>query len=92
MFDKKLAAQLAELGKIAFEDDGLEDMAVQMAHIVQLMDKVKSFSENDADLCDNALSYNDLRRDEAKPSLEKEKITQNAKEVKYNSFVVPKVV
>ncbi len=92
MFDKKLIKHLAELGKIAFDDKELEKMSFQMADIMRLMDKVKEFSASDEVLRAEATAYADLRRDEENVSYAADKITENAKAVKDNSFVVPKVV
>ena len=80
MFDAKLTAHLADLSKIAFTEEELEKMTDDMTDIIALMDKV------------NAEEYMNLREDRAEKSFETEKIIKNAKNVKNNSFVVPKVV
>lgn len=92
MFDTKLTAHLADLSKIAFTDDELEVMTNQMSDIINLMDKVKEINPNSKTYALDAVEYRNLRTDTARESFETEKIIKNAKNVKNNSFVVPKVV
>lgn len=92
MFDAKLTSHLADLSKIAFTDAELEKMTADMTDIINLMDKVKEFDPNNKTYALDATEYKNLRKDEAQESFETEKIIQNAKNVKNNSFVVPKVV
>lgn len=92
MFDLELTAHLAELSKLAFTEDELKAMAEQMSDIVALMDKVKETDPSLPTYATDAVEYNNLRKDEAKPSFETEKILENAKNKKNSSFVVPKVV
>lgn len=92
MFDSKLTAHLADLGKIAFTEEELEAMTAQMNDIINLMDKVKQFNSNDATYALDATAYEQLREDKARESFNTEDIIKNAENVKNNSFVVPKVV
>lgn len=92
MFDAKLTSHLADLSKIAFTDAELEKMTADMTDIINLMDKVKEFDPNNKTYALDAAEYKNLRKDEAQESFATEKIIQNAKNVKNNSFVVPKVV
>lgn len=92
MFDLNLTAHLAELSKIAFTDEELKQMTLEMSDIVALMDKVKEIDSALPTYSIEAVKYNNLRKDEIKDSFETEKILENAKNKKNSSFVVPKVV
>ena len=92
MFDLSLTKHLAELSKIAFTDDELAQMTEDMTDIIALMDKVCDFDASKETYALNPTNYNDLRPDEPTPSVETEKILENSKITKNNSFVVPKVV
>ncbi|MCX7715483.1 MAG: Asp-tRNA(Asn)/Glu-tRNA(Gln) amidotransferase subunit GatC [Clostridia bacterium] len=88
----ELTRHLAELSKIAFSDAELDKMTSQMSDIINLMDKVKFFGKNDKTYALDARAYSELRKDEPCASFETEKMLKNAKQVKNNSFAVPKVV
>ena len=92
MFDSDLTRHLAQLSKITFTDGELQKMTNDMTEIIALMDKVREFNENVDPYTLDAVGYNNLRNDNAENSNNAEEITRNAKNVKNNSFVVPKVV
>ncbi len=92
MFDAKLTKYLADLSKIEFSEAELEKMTEDMTDIISLMDKVCDFDSSVNTYALDAVSYADLRHDEPQPSFPTDKIIKNAKNVKNNSFVVPKVV
>ncbi len=92
MFDSDLTRHLAQLSKITFTDGELQKMTNDMTEIIALMDKVREFNENVDPYTLDAVDYNNLRNDNAENSNNAEEITRNAKNVKNNSFVVPKVV
>ena len=92
MFNSELTKHLAELSKIEFTDEELQKMTDDMTDIIAIMDKVCGFDTSKPPYALDAVDYNDLRADEHKDSYPTDKITSNAKNVKNNSFVVPKVV
>ena len=92
MVDLELTKYLAELSKIEFTGEELEKMAKDMSDIINLMDKVKEIDPSGKTYALGAVSYDDLRKDVKKESFDTEKILENAKAVKEDSFVVPKVV
>ena len=92
MFDSDLTRHLAQLSKLTFTDGELQKMTNDMTEIIALMDKVREFNENVDPYTLDAVDYNNLRNDNAENSNNAEEITRNAKNVKNNSFVVPKVV
>ena len=92
MFNSDLTKHLAELSKIEFTDSELQEMTNDMTDIIAIMDKVCSFDTSKPPYALDAVDYNDLRKDVYADSYPTDKITSNAKNVKNNSFVVPKVV
>ena len=83
--DLQMIAYLAELGKLHFTKEEMEQMASEMTSIIEIMDTVKEIDiQYDAYL-------NDLREDIKEDSFPTEKILQNAVNDE-NCFVVPKVV
>lgn len=92
MFNLELTRHLANLSKIHFTDEELDKMTEDMTDIIELMDKVCEFDSSKTAYSLDAVNYNDLREDNPKDSYPTEKIISNAKNIKNNSFVVPKVV
>ncbi|MGN0181846.1 MAG: Asp-tRNA(Asn)/Glu-tRNA(Gln) amidotransferase subunit GatC [Candidatus Ornithomonoglobus sp.] len=92
MFDEKLTAHLAELSKLEFTPEELSRMTKDMTDIIALMDKVCDFDPAAKPYTLDSVDYEDLRKDNYKDSYPNEKILENAKNVKNDSFVVPKVV
>lgn len=92
MFDEKLTAHLAELSKLSFTPDELTAMTKDMTDIIALMDTVCDFNPEIKPYALKAVDYEELRKDDYKDSYATEKVLENAKNVKNNSFVVPKVV
>lgn len=90
--DLEMVKYLAELGKLYFSDEELEENSKQMTSIVDLMDTIKEIDITYDAIADNKNVYlPDLRRDENAPSMETKKVLQNAVNSN-NCFVVPKVV
>ncbi len=67
-------------------------MTEDMTNIIALMDKVRDFDSSKAAYALDAVNMSDLRRDEHADSYPTKEIVKNAKNIKNNSFVVPKVV
>ena len=92
MFDEKLTAHMAELSKLSFPPEELTSMTKDMTDIIALMDTVCDFDPEVKPYALSAVDYEDLRADEHSGSYPAERILENAKNVKNDSFVVPKVV
>ncbi len=92
MFTKEQISQLAELSKIKFTNEELKSMADDMTDIVALMDKIKSFKEENIEEKAFVCEYKFLRKDEVKKSLDKEDVLKNSKNVEKSGFVIPKIV
>ena len=87
-----MIAYLAELGKLHFTKEEMEQMASEMTSIIEIMDTIKEIDITYDPIKDNHNVYlNDLRKDIPAESFPTEKILQNAVSSE-NAFVVPKVV
>ena len=83
---------LAELSKLEYSDKELAATAEQMTDIIDLMDTVKEFDVVYDDTKDNnSISYDEVRKDVAKPSFPTEKLLSNT-QPSGNCYVVPKMV
>lgn len=90
--DLEMVKYLAELGKLEFTDEELKKASDDMTDIINLMDKVKEIDVTYDPVLDNKNVYlPDLREDKNAPSLDTEKVLQNARNSR-SCFVVPKVV
>lgn len=87
-----MISYLAELGKLHFSSEEMEQMAKDMTSIIAIMDTVKEIDITyDAEADNKNVYLNDLREDVNAPSFPTEKILQNAVNDE-SCFVVPKVV
>ncbi len=90
--DIEMVSYLSKLGKLSFTDEELEKAVADMTSIINIMDTVKEIDITYDPFLDNKDVYlKDIRKDENEPSMETEKILQNATR-SGNCFVVPKVV
>ncbi|MBR1562732.1 MAG: Asp-tRNA(Asn)/Glu-tRNA(Gln) amidotransferase subunit GatC [Ruminococcus sp.] len=90
--DMQMVKYLADLSKLEFSDEKLEETAAQMTDIIGLMDTVKEIDVTyDAYKDNHDVFLPELRTDSVVPSMETDRITSNAVSSN-NCFVVPKVV
>lgn len=90
--DLNMISYLAELGKLHFSPEEMEQMAKDMTSIIAIMDTVKEIDITyDAEADNKNVYLNDLREDVNVPCFPTEKILQNAVNDE-SCFVVPKVV
>ena len=90
--DLNMVKYLAELSKLEYSDKELAATAEQMTDIIDLMDTVKEFDVVYDDTKDNnSISYDEVRKDVAKPSFPTEKLLSNT-QPSGNCYVVPKMV
>ena len=64
MFNSDLTKHLAELSKLEFTDEELEQMTADMTNIIAIMDKVCEFDTSKPAYALDAVDYKDLRADE----------------------------
>lgn len=90
--DIKTLDHLCELSKLNFTEDEQRKMLADMSDIIDLMDTIKEFEISYDDTKDkNEIAYDDLRKDEAAPSFDTERLQQNT-QPRDNCYVVPKMM
>lgn len=90
--DIKTIDHLCNLSKLNYTDEGKEKVMGEMSAIIKLMDTVKQFDVVYDDTKDNnSISYDEVRKDVAKPSFPTEKLLSNT-QPSGNCYVVPKMV
>ena len=90
--DLEMVSYLSRLGKLSFTEEELKKTAEEMTNIIEIMDTIKEIDIKYDALADNKNVYlNDLREDASEPSMQTQKILQNALNSE-DCFVVPKVV
>lgn len=92
MFDTKEMSHLAELSKLKFTDDELLKITENMEDIISLMDKVCDFKEQSGLEDKKSDCKQNIRADEVKDSMPRDKALSNASEREGTFFTVPKVV
>lgn len=90
--DMQMVKYLADLSKLEFSEEKLEETAGQMTDIIGLMDTVKEIDVTyDAYKDNHDVFLPELRADSVVPSMATDMIVSNAVSSD-NCFVVPKVV
>jgi aspartyl-tRNA(Asn)/glutamyl-tRNA(Gln) amidotransferase subunit C len=88
--DRDEARRVAGLAHLEFDDAGLDRMASEMTAILTYIDQLKEidvegFEERDA-------TVTPLRDDEPRPTVDHERVAQNAPAWRDGFFVVPQVI
>ena len=90
---KKDVEKIAELARLKFSEEELENFTPQMNEILSYMDKLNELNtENVKPLSHPVEQTNVFREDEMKPSISTENALKNAPSKDENHFTVPKVI
>ena len=93
MDDKiKLVKYLAELGMMNFSDEELKTMVEDVKDIIKLIDQIKEADTTGLKTLKSQVEFNNLRKDKARPSMDKQELLKNAVKKESGSFSVVKVV
>lgn len=85
--------KIAELARLKFSEEELENFTPQMNEILSYMDKLNELdTENVKPLSHPVEQINVFREDEMKPSVSTEKALKNAPSKDEHHFKVPKVI
>jgi len=82
---------LAELSKLKFSDEELENFSKEFESLVELANTVKN-SEITGEKNINIMDMNDLREDQPKESTPVEVLLRNAPMANKDSFIVPRIM
>jgi aspartyl-tRNA(Asn)/glutamyl-tRNA(Gln) amidotransferase subunit C len=88
----KIVKHLADLGMLTFSDEELQTMVNDMQEISVLIDGIKEAATEGIEPKLDTVTFENLRKDEPKPSLSRDLLLRNAAEKEMDCFVVPKVV
>ncbi len=90
---KKDVEHIAELARLKFKDEELENFTSQLNEILEYMEKLNELdTENVEPLSHPIESQNVFREDGVKPSVNREDALKNAPQKDEEFFKVPKVI
>ena len=90
---KKDVEKIAELAKLKFSDEELENFTPQMNEILSYMDKLNELDTEDVKPLSHPVEQiNVFREDELKSSVSTEEALKNAPDKTDNHFKIPKVI
>lgn len=84
---------IANLAKLKFNDDELENFTHQLNEILSYMDKLNELNTDNVEPLSHPIeNQNVFREDEVKSSIDREDALKNAPEKTDEFFIVPKVI
>ena len=90
---KKDVEYIAQLARLRFKDEELENFTSQLNEILNYVDKLNELdTENVEPLSHPVEEFNKFRDDELKPSIEREEALKNAPDRTDEFFKVPRVI
>jgi aspartyl-tRNA(Asn)/glutamyl-tRNA(Gln) amidotransferase subunit C len=90
---RKEVEYIAQLARLRFKDEELENFTSQLNEILNYVDKLNELdTENVEPLSHPVEEFNKFRDDELKPSIEREEALKNAPDRTDEFFKVPKVI
>ncbi|MCX6170563.1 MAG: Asp-tRNA(Asn)/Glu-tRNA(Gln) amidotransferase subunit GatC [Ignavibacteriales bacterium] len=90
---RKEVEYIAQLARLRFKDEELENFTSQLNEILNYVDKLNELNtENIEPLSHPIEEINKFRNDELKPSIEREEALKNAPDRTDEFFKVPKVI
>ena len=87
----KQIEHLAELSKLEFSKEELEEFSKEFESLVNFADTIKN-AEVEGKTNYNIIDMSSLREDEVKPSVPAEELLQNAPVQQKDCFVVPRIM
>jgi len=90
---RKDVEHIAELARLKFNDEELENFTNQLNEILTYVDKLNELNTENVEPLSHPIENNNVFRDDkVKPSVSKEEALKNAPEKDENFFRVPKVI
>ncbi len=90
---KKDVEYIANLARLSFNDEELENFTHELNEILSYVDKLNELDTGNVEpLSHTVENKNVFRTDEVKPSIDREEALKNAPERTDEFFVVPKVI
>jgi aspartyl-tRNA(Asn)/glutamyl-tRNA(Gln) amidotransferase subunit C len=93
VIDRKDVEHVARLGRLALTEAELERMRVELAAILQYIEKLKAVDVEGVEPTSHAVPLvNVMREDEVEPSVEREAMMSNAPDRAGEFFRVPRII
>ena len=92
MVTKEEIMKIAVLSKLFVADDEIDRLTKDMAEIISFADTINNAADEGSDFDNINNLSNVLREDEVVPSLDREKILQNAKDSDGGCFLVKNIM
>jgi len=93
VIDRKDVEHVARLGRLALTEAELERMRVELAAILQYIEKLKAVDVAGVEPTSHAVPLvNVMREDEVEPSLDREAMMSNAPDRAGEFFRVPRII
>lgn len=93
MISKEDVKHIANLSKLNFNEDEMEDFTVKFSKIIEYVEKLKEVdTENIEPTYQVNPNYQFMREDEVKESFSREEALLNAPDSEYGYFKLPKVI
>ncbi len=93
IIDDKLINYLEELSRLKLSDEEEEKAKDDLSDILNYVDTLNELDTSNAEPMSHPFNFtNNFRKDEVKPSFEREVILKNAPKQKDGCFLVPKTV
>ena len=92
MVTKEEIMKIAILSKLFVADDEIDKLTEDMGEIISFADTINNAADEGSDFDNINNLSNVLREDEVVPSLEREKILQNAKDSDNGCFLVKNIM
>lgn len=93
MIDRKDVEHVARLGRLALTEAELERMRVELAAILQYIEKLKAVDVEGVEPTSHAVPLvNVMREDEVEPSVDREAMMRNAPDRSGEYFRVPRII
>jgi aspartyl-tRNA(Asn)/glutamyl-tRNA(Gln) amidotransferase subunit C len=93
VIDRKDVEHVARLGRLALTEAELERMRVELAAILQYIEKLKAVDVEGVEPTSHAVPLvNVMREDEVEPSVDREAMMRNAPDRSGEYFRVPRII
>jgi aspartyl-tRNA(Asn)/glutamyl-tRNA(Gln) amidotransferase subunit C len=93
VIDRKDVEHVARLGRLALTEAELERMRVELAAILQYIEKLKAVDVEGVEPTSHAVPLiNVMREDEVEPSVDREAMMSNAPDRSGEYFRVPRII
>ena len=92
MVDRQWVLKIANLARLQLKEEEIEVFQEQLGDILSFIDQLKELDTENVEPYTQKAKTTPMRKDEPRPSLDREKALMNAPEKDGEFFIVPRVV